>query len=70
MRYLKKYIGIITGVLLGGFAGFLYWNFVGCASGQCMISSVWYNSTLYGAAFGGLIASSFTPKKNKVNEIS
>lgn len=38
----------------GGIGGFLYWRFVGCNSGTCPIQSVWYWSTLWGAALGYL----------------
>ena len=37
---------------LGAVGGFLYWKFVGCTSGTCPIRSVWYYSTLWGAAMG------------------
>lgn len=49
----------VIGVTLGGAAGFLYWNFVGCASGTCMITSKPINSTLYGALMGYLLFSIF-----------
>jgi hypothetical protein len=44
---------IVLGIA-GAIGGFLYWRFVGCASGSCPIKSVWYWSTLWGAAFGYL----------------
>ena len=40
--------------IIGAIGGFLYWKFVGCISGTCPIQSVWYWSTLWGAAFGYL----------------
>ena len=46
---------ITIGVLAGGIAGFLYWRYVGCTSGTCAITSVWYRSTLYGMLMGGMI---------------
>lgn len=53
--FLKKYrISLILGVA-GGIGGFLYWRFVGCLSGTCPIQSVWYWSTLWGAAVGYLV---------------
>lgn len=63
MYALKKYSFTIIGVILGALGGFLYWNYVGCASGQCSITSVWYNSALYGCLIGGLIGNSFSRKK-------
>ncbi len=61
--FLKKNILTIIGVPLGALAGFLYWKFVGCNSGSCAITSNPYNSTIYGAAMGGLLFSIF--KNNK-----
>ena len=41
--------------VLGALGGFLYWKFIGCASGTCPIQSVWYLSTLWGLTMGYLI---------------
>jgi len=50
---------------LGGVLGFAYWYFVGCASGSCGITSVWWRSTLYGAFMGFLLSDiSFKQTKN------
>lgn len=58
---------IITGVgiAIGAVLGYLYYFYVGCASGTCAITSKPLNSTLYGAMMGGLIFNMFikTPKK-------
>lgn len=63
----KKAI-IITGIgiVVGAIAGYLYYFYVGCASGTCAITSKPLNSTLYGALMGGLIFNIFvkTPKKS------
>jgi hypothetical protein len=59
---------LIVGIVLGAFAGFLYWKFVGCNSGTCMITSKWHNSTAYGAVMGGLFFSIFkTESKGERN---
>jgi hypothetical protein len=50
----KKQISILF-LLIGAVGGFLYWKFVGCKSGTCPIKSVWYWTTLWGAAIGYLI---------------
>ncbi|RQP08366.1 MAG: hypothetical protein EAS52_25315 [Parapedobacter sp.] len=63
--FLKKNILTIIGVPLGALAGFLYWKFVGCNSGSCAITSNPVNSTLYGAAMGGLLLSTFKKDKKK-----
>ena len=56
----KKAI-LITGigVVVGAIAGYLYYYYVGCASGSCAITSKPLNSTLYGAAMGGLVFNMF-----------
>jgi len=42
-------------LMVGAVGGFLYWRFVGCESGTCVIKSVWYWSTLWGAGVGYLV---------------
>ncbi|HQZ25378.1 MAG TPA: DUF6132 family protein [Flavobacterium sp.] len=63
----KKTI-IITGigVVVGAIAGYVYYFYIGCASGTCTITSKPLNSTLYGAAMGGLLFNMFikSPKKS------
>ena len=62
----KKAI-LITGIgiVVGAIAGYLYYFYVGCASGTCAITSKPLNSTLYGALMGGLTFNIFikSPKK-------
>lgn len=61
----KKAIMITgTGIVVGAIAGYLYYYFVGCASGTCSITSRPLNSSLYGALMGGLVFNMFvkTPK--------
>jgi hypothetical protein len=47
-----KHIVSIIFAIAGSAGGFLYWKFVGCTSGTCIIKSVWYLSTLYGLVLG------------------
>jgi hypothetical protein len=54
LSFIKKYQGSLIGILLGATAGWLYWNFIGCSSGTCAITSKPFNSTLYGALMGSL----------------
>ena len=54
---------ILIGLVMGGIAGFLYWKFVGCNSGTCMISSKPLNATAYFSIIGALVFQSF--KKTK-----
>ena len=39
----------------GAIAGFLYWTFIGCNSGNCPVKSVWYFSALWGLLMGYVI---------------
>lgn len=55
----------VLGAFAGGLAGFLYWNFVGCLSGTCAITSDPINSTLYGSVLGGLFFGQFKSTKSK-----
>ena len=56
-------------LLIGAIAGYCYWYFVGCASGSCAITSVWYRTTIYGAVMGWLVSDLlFKRTKNKTNE--
>ena len=63
----KKAI-LITGIgiVVGAIAGYIYYFYVGCASGTCAITSKPLNSTLYGALIGGLVFNMFvkSPKKS------
>lgn len=65
MGFIKKNILTIAGIIIGAVAGFLYWNFVGCASGTCAITSNPYNSTIYGSVMGGLLFSMFQSEEKK-----
>ncbi len=63
--WLRRNLLVISGVVLGAAAGYLYWKFVGCSSGSCAITSRPLNSTLYGAVMGGLLFSLFQKSKSK-----
>ena len=60
--FFQKYKRDLIGITLGAVAGFLYWRFVGCSSGTCMITSKPFNRSLYGAVMGFLVAGIFTKK--------
>jgi hypothetical protein len=53
------------GIIIGGIAGYLYYHFVGCASGSCAITSKPVNSTLYGSLLGGLLFNMFVKEEKK-----
>ena len=69
MNFIKKYKLTVIGIILGAIAGYLYFYYIGCASGSCPITSKPLNSTLYGALLGGLLFNSFS-SKNKIKEKS
>lgn len=45
----------LLGIIIGGIAGFLYYYFIGCASGSCAITGNPYMSTLAGSFLGFFI---------------
>lgn len=64
-KFVKTYFLSIVGVIVGAVAGYAYWQFVGCSSGSCAITSKPLNSTLYGAVMGGLLFSIFQNNNKK-----
>lgn len=63
MNFLTKHKLIITGLVVGAVAGYLYYTFIGCTTGTCPITSKPLNSTLYGAVMGGLLLNLFQKEK-------
>jgi len=63
---MKKWITnnkiIITGTILGAFAGYFYYRLIGCSGGNCLISSKPVNSTVYFAMMGAILFSLFKKK--------
>ncbi len=47
-----------AGAIVGGVAGFMYYYFVGCASGSCAITSNPFLNILFGALTGLFITNS------------
>jgi len=64
-QILKKHWLRIVGIIVGAIGGFLYYYFVGCASGTCPITSNPYISVIYGAIMGYLVADMFKKKKQE-----
>lgn len=65
MNFILKHKLTIIGIIAGAIGGYLYYYFVGCASGTCAITSKPMNSTLYGAMMGGLLFKMFKNEKSK-----
>jgi hypothetical protein len=65
MKTVQKYKLTIVGAVLGALGGYLYYYFVGCASGACAISSKPVNSILYGALMGALVLNLFQKENSK-----
>jgi len=49
-------IAIVSGAVVGGIVGYLYYRFIGCRSGACFITGNPYISTIYWAVIGGFVA--------------
>jgi len=48
----KRYMKMLSGLALGAVLGYLYYYYIGCASGSCAITSNPFISTAYGAMMG------------------
>lgn len=68
-KWITKNKWYLAGAVAGGIGGFLYWYFVGCESGTCMITGRPLNSTLYGGTMGaillGMLGNEYNIKKQK-----
>ncbi|MDZ4846038.1 MAG: DUF6132 family protein [Chitinophagales bacterium] len=65
MNFILKYKFTLVGIIAGAIVGYLYYHYVGCASGTCAITSKPLNSTLYGALLGGMFFNMFQNEKVK-----
>ena len=69
---MKKFInrfGVSTaGLVLGAIAGYIYYQYVGCLTGTCPISSNPWSMTFYGAIMGYLFSDLFRGKKTKTEK--
>ncbi|MFZ4591833.1 MAG: hypothetical protein ACOYN6_12600 [Ignavibacteria bacterium] len=61
----KKYILTIILTVIGLIGGFMYWKFIGCASGTCAIKSNMLLMTVYGGLIGGLFGNIFNGFNSK-----
>lgn len=67
-KFVKENALVIIGVIVGATGGYLYYHYVGCASGSCAITSKPINSTVYGAIMGGLLLSMLIKEPVKTNQ--
>lgn len=65
MNFILKNKLTLLGIAAGALGGYLYYYFIGCASGSCAITSNPLNSTLYGSVMGGLLFNTFQKEKPK-----
>lgn len=68
MKLISNYKFTLIGLVAGAIGGYLYYFYVGCASGTCPITSNPLNMTLYGALMGGLLLNILDSKKKNVNK--
>lgn len=61
----KRYLPTLILTIVGAAGGYLYYLYVGCSSGACLITSNPVISTIYGGVFGLLIGFIVTPSKKK-----
>jgi hypothetical protein len=52
---LRKNIITMIALAVGIVGGFLYWKFIGCASGTCPLTSSWIIMLIYGGILGALL---------------
>lgn len=62
---MKTYIKILIGLAVGAIAGYGYYYFIGCHSGNCPISSNPLISTGYGALIGLILSIPIKKKDEK-----
>jgi len=66
-KFINKHKISLIGSALGAIGGYLYWFYIGCATGTCPITANWYTSAVYGVLlgwlFGDLVQGIITKKK-------
>jgi hypothetical protein len=67
-EFIRKHKWRIVGTVIGAFAGFLYWHYIGCNSGTCPIQSNWHTSSLYGGLMGFLVSDLKKTRKETEND--
>lgn len=67
-EFIRRYGWTLLGIVAGMVGGYLYWRYVGCSTGTCPITSSPVNSSIWGAAMGGLLLSSFIPERKEIKK--
>lgn len=49
---MTKWLKLSIAIVLGAVAGYAYYYFIGCNTGNCPLTSNWKITTLYGAGIG------------------
>lgn len=62
---LKKHRLYLLGAAAGSIGGYLYWFYIGCASGTCPITSSPVMTIIWGGLIGGLLFSMFNKKEKE-----
>ena len=57
MKKLKASKWLVTGTLIGGFIGYVYWSEIGCLTGTCPLKSQWQTMVPYGMLMGYVVTS-------------
>ncbi len=65
MKLSKKYKILILTSIVGLLGGYLYWRYVGCATGSCSITSNWHTSVLFGGLSGYFLGDWINDKQKK-----
>lgn len=64
---ITKYKFELAGIAIGGLLGFFYYSFIGCKTGNCIISSNPFISVPYGSLLGFFASGLFKKTKHENN---
>ena len=67
-EFVKRHGWTLLGIVAGTVGGYLYWRYIGCTTGTCPITSSPVSSSIWGAAMGGLLLSSFMPERKEIKK--
>ncbi|MDR2913323.1 MAG: hypothetical protein LBV74_00560 [Tannerella sp.] len=57
----------VIGAIIGALGGYLYWHYIGCATGTCPITSSVIGTSVSGAILGSLVFGLFVKDKKTGN---